>query len=150
MSGMRRSHKTSSHGGGGLVSSASDYLKFAQLLLNKGALGNVRLLSPKTVELMTMNQLPARGMPLAATLKTLDTFVHGYGFCLGLRVLVDVPASGSLGTLGSFGWAGARNTFVWIDPKEDLVALLMIQYAPWRAYPIDKEFETLMYQAFVR
>lgn len=125
-------------GGGGLVSTTADYLRFAQMMLNKGALDGVRLLAPKTVELMMMNHLPGNAtMP--------DDPSAGFG--LGGAVVLDVAASQGYGSVGNWGWGGAANTWFWIDPREDLVGILMVQYMPAFVVPIDQDFKNMVYQA---
>jgi CubicO group peptidase (beta-lactamase class C family) len=131
---------SSPSGGGGLVSTAEDYLRFAQMLLNGGELDGVRLLGRKTVELMRANHLPA-GMPVFEDGAT--------GFGLGFGVILDVARSRMLGSAGSYGWGGAAGTKFWIDPQEDLVGLLMIQFMPGGHYPIASDFQVLAYQAIV-
>ena len=135
-------------GGGGLVSTASDYVRFSQMLLNGGELDGVRLLGRKTVELMTINHLPDALIPIR--MAPYDT-MHGYGFGLGFRVLMDVAQSGMLGSEGVYRWGGWASTAFFIDPKEELIALLLPQFIPSGAarYPIDSEFQTLVYQALV-
>ena len=156
-------------GGIGLVSTASDYMRFCQLLLNGGeldgtalafgnshsdgtalAFGNshsdgVRLLGRKTVELMRSNHLPDELIPIRVQPHTL----HGCGFGLGFRVLVDAAQAGRLGSQGEFGWGGAASTSFFIDPKEELIGLLLTQLAPSRYYPIRNQFKVLVYQALV-
>ena len=109
-------------GGSGLSSSAMDYAKFGQMLVNGGALNGVRILKQATVEQMTTNQLPAA----VGFLEPPSPGGTGYG--LGVSVLVDVAASGNLGSKGQFGWAGAATTTVIMDPKQDMVAILLTQY----------------------
>jgi CubicO group peptidase (beta-lactamase class C family) len=132
-------------GGSGLVSTATDYMRFAQMLLNGGMYNEIRILSPKTIELMTINHLPNEMIPIQVEPHTL----HGCGFGLGFRVLVDVAQCGRLGTEGEFGWGGAASTSFFIDPQEDLVGLLLTQLMPSRYYPIRSEFKVLVYQALV-
>ncbi len=132
-------------GGGGLMSTSADYMRFAQLLLNGGQLDGLRLLSRKTVELMTMNHLPAELMPIQVG----PNVLAGYGFGLGFRVLVDVAQSEVLGSVGEFGWGGLAGTYFWIDPKEELIGLLMIQLLPSDDCPIKRDFRVLSYQAIV-
>jgi CubicO group peptidase (beta-lactamase class C family) len=127
-------------GGGGLVSTTSDYLRFAQMLLNKGELDGVRLLGRKTVELMTTNHLPDGVHPF-------DDAASGFG--LGVSVLMDLGKSQMLGTIGNFGWGGAANTNFWIDPKEELIGILMLQFMPGDTYPVTPDFHILTYQALV-
>jgi CubicO group peptidase (beta-lactamase class C family) len=126
-------------GGVGLASTARDYLRFAQMLLGGGALGGVRILAPKTVELMTSDNLPPGT----------EYWQPGVRFGLGVAVVTDPAQAGIIGSKGAFGWPGAASTWVDIDPKEDLVALLMVQYFP-RDLSFDAEFHTLVYQAIVR
>jgi len=127
-------------GGGGLVSSTSDYLRFAQMLLNQGELDGVRLLGRKTVELMTANHLPAGVHPFDDTCS---------GFGLGVSVLLDLAQSQNLGSVGTYGWGGAANTNFWIDPREQLIGILMLQFMPSDTYPVSPDFRTLVYQALV-
>ncbi|MDQ2996522.1 MAG: beta-lactamase family protein [Chloroflexota bacterium] len=127
-------------GGGGLVSSTSDYLRFAQMLLNQGELEGERLLGSKTVELMASNHLPTGVHPFD------DTFS---GFGLGVSVLLDPAQAQNLGSVGTFGWGGAANTNFWIDPREQLIGILMLQFMPSDTYPVSPNFRTLVYQALV-
>ena len=133
-------------GGSGLVSTASDYLRFAHCILNKGEFDGVRLLGPKTVELMTCNHLPANLLPIA--FEGTEPML-GMGFGLGFGVMLDVAQTGVMGSVGDFGWGGYAETFFWIDPQEDLIAILMTQYLPSQIYPIRKEFRTAVYQSLL-
>jgi CubicO group peptidase (beta-lactamase class C family) len=126
-------------GGGVMVSTVSDYARFVQMLLNGGTLEGTRLLSPKTVELMTANHLPGALLPF-------DAGHRGYGHGLGVRVRMDVAQPGVLGSVGEFTGAGGHGTFFWADPKEDLMGLLMLQLDP-NPYPLHKQFQVLTYQA---
>jgi len=136
-------------GGAGLVSTAADYARFAEMLRAGGALGDVRILGPKTVELMTMNHLPALVAPSGTGeqpgLGNLGGF-SGAGFGLGVAVVTDVPASGVMGSAGEYSWGGAAGTIFWIDPVEDLFVISMIQLmqSPW---PLRSELKVLTYQA---
>ncbi|MCJ7661300.1 MAG: serine hydrolase, partial [Anaerolineales bacterium] len=133
-------------GGSGLVSTTADYLKFTQCILNKGELNGVRLLGPKTVALMTSNHLPAALLPIA--FEGTEPML-GMGFGLGFGVMLDTAQTGVMGSEGDHGWGGYAETFFWIDPKEDLIAILMTQYLPSQTYPIRKEFRTTVYQAML-
>jgi CubicO group peptidase (beta-lactamase class C family) len=129
------------HGGHGLVSSAEDYLRFCQMILNKGELDGVRVLGRKTVEFMGLNHLPPdlpvrNEFPLSAQ-----------GFGLGFSVLVNPALSGEIGSAGTLGWGGAANTNFWIDPQEQLIGILMTQFMPSDTYPVVKDFHALAYQA---
>jgi CubicO group peptidase (beta-lactamase class C family) len=132
-------------GGAGLVSTASDYMRFTQMLLDGGELEGTRLLGRKTVELMTINHLPDELIPIQVQPHTL----HGCGFGLGFRVLVNVAQAGRLGSEGEFGWGGGASTSFFVDPKEKLIGLLLTQLVPSRYYPIRNEFKVLVYQALV-
>lgn len=125
----------------GLWSTAMDYARFAQMLLNGGELEGTRILSKKTVELMTSNNLPPEVGNLGAAQGTPGT---GYG--LGVSVQIDVPADGNLSSEGAFGWSGAATTHFIVDPSEEMTAVLMMQRAPMDARMIS-EFQTLVYQA---
>jgi CubicO group peptidase (beta-lactamase class C family) len=127
-------------GGGGLVSTTGDYLRFAQMLLNKGELDGVRLLGRKTVELMATNHLPDG-------VYCFDDPSAGFG--LGVSVLRDLGKSQTLGSPGNFGWGGAANTNFWVDPKEELLGILMLQFMPSDTYPVVADFRNLTYGALV-
>jgi len=128
-------------GGGGLVSSTSDYLRFALMLLNKGVLGDVRLLGRKSVELMACDHLPAGHPPLD---------VNNRGFGLGVSVVRSLGEVKQLASVGDFGWGGAACTQVWIDPQEDLVSMLMLQHRPTGVkFPLMDLFKQAVYQAIV-
>ena len=132
-------------GGHGLVSTTPDYLRFCQMMLNGGELGGVRLLGRKTVELMTMNHLPESMIPIGWP----PDVMHGYGFGLGFRIRVDDAQAGLLGSVGEYAWGGYASTSFFIDPKEEMVAILMPQFIPSGYYPILEEFRVLVYQALV-
>lgn len=128
-------------GGGGLAGTAEDYLRFAQMLLNGGELGGVRLVSRKTLEAMTANQIGE--LPLWQ-----DTY-RGYGFGLGFRVRRELGQSQTLGSVGEFGWGGAYGTYFWVDAKEKMVGILMIQLMPYAHLNIRPEFQNAVTQAIV-
>lgn len=137
-------------GGGGLVSTARDYLRFAQMLLNKGELEGERILGRKTVELMTSNHLPdngdltSMGQPVFS-----ETPYDGIGFGLGFSVMLDPATAQILGTPGEFAWGGAASTYFWVDPGEELIAILLTQLMPSSSYPIRREFRVLVYQSII-
>ena len=132
-------------GGYSISTTAHDYALFAQMLLNKGELHGARLLSPKTIELMTSNHLSDQAL---ATVNTPPvTLGHGAGYGLGVSVLLDPARHGNLGSAGEFGWSGAASTHVLVDPEEDLVAIFCTQLMG--DYPLRAEFVTLLYQAIV-
>ena len=113
-------------GGSGLVSSTEDYLKFAQMLLNGGKLGDQRILSRKSVELMSGNHLPDT-FSSEAYLETAGGYRRGAGIGLTVGLLTDPAKAGQYGSKGMFFWGGAASTIFWIDPEEELVAVLMTQ-----------------------
>ncbi len=132
-------------GGFSLSSTAMDYALFGQMLINGGELNGVRLLSPKTVELMTSNNLPPSIVGIGRVAGG-DNPATGYG--LGVGVLLDPPRAGNLGSKGQFGWAGAASTWVIMDPEEDMVLILMAQHLP-PDFDFAARFQTLAYQAIV-
>ena len=117
-------------GGGGLTGTADDYLRFCRMLLNKGELEGARLLSPKTVALMTANQLPG-GAEIADLSPAADAFTEsgyrGIGFGLGVAVTLDPVKAEIPGTAGEFAWGGMASTAFFVDPKEDLAVVFMTQ-----------------------
>jgi CubicO group peptidase (beta-lactamase class C family) len=135
-------------GGGGLVSTAADYLKFCQMMLNGGEAGGVRFLSPKTIALMTSNHLPG-GADLPQVSRSLFSEVayDGVGFGLGFSVTMDPAKTLLPGTAGEYAWGGAASTAFWIDPKEELIVIFMTQLIPSSFYPIRRELRTLAYSA---
>jgi len=137
-------------GGGGLVSTAADYHRFTQFLLRRGELEGVRLLSPRTVALMTSNHLPgdvdleAFGRPLFAEMP-----FNGFGFGLGFSVLIDAVKAKTLSSPGEFAWGGAASTAFWVDPAEQLTAMFFTQLMPSSTHPIRQHLRQLVYQALV-
>ncbi len=129
-------------GGGGLLSTTPDYLRFAQMLLNGGEFDGVRLLGRKSVELMTTNHLPD-GIFVDNDPKS------GLGFGLGVSLLLDLGKGQTLGSVGNYGWGGAANTNFWIDPKEALLGIIMLQFMPSGTFPVIADFRNLVYQALV-
>lgn len=127
-------------GGGGLISSTRDYLRFAMMLANGGALGEVRLLSPQTVKHMSRDHL--QGID--------NTGLWGMsGFGLGVGIYGDPAArDGELGSASAYGWGGAAGTNFWIDPENDLIGLFMVQSVPHQT-PLSKRFKVLTYQALI-
>lgn len=131
-------------GGHGLFSTAGDYMRFAQMLLNGGELEGTRILGRKTVELMHQNHLPADLLPF----KIQDPPFYGYGFGLGSRVLMNVAESGKPGSAGEYGWSGAAKTYYWVDPQEEIIGILMTQSIKQVDLP-EVDFQILTYQALV-
>jgi CubicO group peptidase (beta-lactamase class C family) len=127
-------------GGGGLFSTAADYLKFAQMLLHGGRLGDVRLLGRKSVDMMRSAFVP----------DTLPGRSAGEGYGLGVRVVTDPAARNTLLSAGTFGWSGAFNTHFFIDPEERLIAIFMTQSAFLATrQQLRDDFETAVMQALI-
>jgi len=127
--------RTSFSGGAGLLSTATDYARFLQMMLNGGELEGTRLLSRKTVELMTTNHL--RDQPFRA----------GQGFGLGFSIVENVGARGLPGSKGEYGWGGAYHSTYWVDPVEDLVVVYLTQLIPARGLDDQGRLRALIYQA---
>ncbi len=126
-------------GGAGLLSTAEDYAKFLQMMLNKGTYNGQRLISRKTVELMITDHLP----------KGISMGQPGSGFGLGFAVLKDLGARGALGTEGEFSWGGAYHSAYWVDPVEELVVVYFTQLIPARNIDDNFKLRALIYQAIV-
>ena len=137
-------------GGGGLVSSATDYNRFTQMLLGEGELDGVRLLGPRTIRYMTQNHLPG-GVDLEeiGQKSFSETRYNGVGFGLGFSVVVNPAKYKVLSSAGEFAWGGAASTAFWVDPKEQLTALFMTQLTPSSSNHIRPELKQLVYQSIV-
>jgi CubicO group peptidase (beta-lactamase class C family) len=135
-------------GGGGLVSSALDYHRFCSFYLNGGVLDGVRLVSPKTIELMTMNHLPG-GSDLATMSRALfsEATNAGTGFGLGFAITTDVARTLVPGSAGEYYWGGMFSTAFFIDPVERIHMVFMTQLTPSMRYPIRRELKTMIYSA---
>jgi CubicO group peptidase (beta-lactamase class C family) len=135
-------------GGGGLVSTAGDYMKFAQMLLNGGSVDGHRYLGRKTLDLMTANHLPGNGS-IASMSKSLfsEAAYDGIGFGLGFATTMESSRTLMPGSDGDFFWGGAASTFFWVDPEEDLIGLFMTQLMPSSTYPVRREVRTMVYAA---
>jgi|TARA_B110000091_G_scaffold137297_1_gene146834 CubicO group peptidase (beta-lactamase class C family) len=129
--------RVSFSGGAGLLSTANDYAKFLQMTLNGGELNGQRLLSPKTIELMTTNHLG--DIP----------FRSGTGFGLGFSVVTDLGERGSLGSVGEYGWGGAYHSTYWVDPQEELVVVYLTQIIPATGLDDYAKLRSGIYQAIV-
>ncbi len=127
-------------GAGGLVSTARDYFRFQQMMLNGGELEGVRILSRKTVELMTSNHTGDYGIWLAGP---------GYGFGLGYAIVTDLGPSATPRSEGSFYWSGAFGTIFWVDPEEEVIGILMQQLRPYTHINARPDLATMTYQAIV-
>lgn len=139
-------------GGGGLAGTAADYLRFARMLLNRGELDGVRYLSPKTVELMTMNHLPG-GAEIADLMPASDLFnetgYRGVGFGLGVAVMQNLSHAALPGSIGEYTWGGLAGTFFFVDPKEEMIVIFMTQVIDnqVRRMRLRRDLRTLIYSA---
>jgi len=129
-------------GGEMMVSTIDDYARFARMLLNGGELDGARILGRKTVELMASNHLAPDLLPFGWP----GNMQWGKGYGLGVSMVTDVGATGLPGSAGAYGWGGAASTIYWVDPQEELVALLMTQVVA-NPIPSGDQFRALVYQA---
>ena len=138
-------------GGGGLVSTTSDYLRFAQMLANGGELDGVRVLGRKTVELMTVNHLPGGGSLQGVALPGAygEVGFDGMGFGLTMAVAMGPAATGVIGSAGEFMWGGAASTIFWVDPVEDLTVVFMTQLMPSGTFNFRGQLKSLVYPSIV-
>ncbi|HUG28749.1 MAG TPA: serine hydrolase domain-containing protein [Gemmatimonadales bacterium] len=137
-------------GGGGLVSTVPDYLRFAQMLLNGGELDGQRILTPASAAALMQNQLPPELVPLPGMEAVLGPLGHpGLGHGYGGGVLVDAEATPIADAPGVYRWMGYASTFFWIDPTEELIGMVWAQYLPFipPATSIEKEVEAVVYGA---
>ena len=128
-------------GGAGLVSTAQDYARFAQMLLNGGELDGARILGRKTIELMTVDHLE-EGMPTGF-------LSPGWSFGLGFTVKTEAGMDGMPSSVGEYNWIGIQGTSFWVDPEEDLVGVFMVQIRPNRDITFRDQFKRLVYQALI-
>ena len=133
-----RGPRKSFSGGAGLLSTAEDYARFLSMMLNGGELDGKRILSRKSVELMTADHL--RGVAYSGA---------GQGFGLGFSVVKDLGARGAPGSVGEYGWGGAYHSVYWVDPKEQLVVVYFTQLIPARGLDDHDKLRALVYQAIV-
>lgn len=129
-------------GGGGLVSTASDYMRFCLMLLNKGQLDGQRILKPQTVELMIKNHLPPALMPIAFGIEKR----HGVGFGLGFSVRVEQTDWEAASRIGEYGWGGAASTHFWTSPKDGIAVVVLGQYMPYND-EVERALKPIVYDA---
>lgn len=140
--------KTFLSGGGGLVSTAGDYLRFCRMLLGRGSLDGARIIGPKTLELMTCNHLPNNEDLTRWAMGTFsETTYEGYGFGLGFSVNLGPGATATAGSAGEIAWGGAASTLFWVDPAEDLICILMTQFMPSGTFNFRGQMKALVYPA---
>ncbi len=133
-------------GGGGLTSTAPDYWRFAQMMLNGGEFDGYRFLDPETVALMTQNHVAQALLPLSFNGIAPGQY-SGYGFGLGYCINMDPANTAAAGSRGDFGWGGMADTYCWVDPQQQLVAILMQQYLPSLHHAGRKDFRDRVYRA---
>ncbi len=135
-------------GGGGLISTAGDYLQFCRMLLNGGSLDGQRIIGTRTLDFMTRNHLPGRrDLSEFATGSFSETAYEGVGFGLGFANLQDPVRNGSTGNPGSYYWGGMASTLFWVDPAEDLAVIFMTQLMPSGTFNFRGQLESLIYAA---
>jgi CubicO group peptidase (beta-lactamase class C family) len=135
-------------GGGGLVSTAHDYLRFCEMLRRGGALDGARILSRQTIELMTLNHLPGgKDLTHCALGYFAETKYEGQGFGLGFSVVLDRARGATPASVGTYGWGGAASTIFWIDPREELVAIFLTQLIPSRTFDFRGQLQAIVYGA---
>ena len=132
-------------GGGGLVSTASDYMRFCEAMRQGGKLGDARLISSKTLALMRMNHLPG-GADLADISLSMfsEATYQGVGFGLGFAITTNVAKTMVAGSVGEYWWGGAASTAFWIDPVEDICVVFLTQFMPSNLYPIRRELRSMV------
>jgi CubicO group peptidase (beta-lactamase class C family) len=135
-------------GAGGLVSTLPDYLRFCRMLVNGGELDQVRILGPRTLQLVTSNHLPA-GKDVASMARDFPFRLDGWGFGLGFAVMMDPVAAQLLSTPGECTWGGAATTEFFINPAEELVVMFFTQLVPSTTYPIGRELHATVYSAII-
>lgn len=137
-------------GGGGLVSTASDYLQFSRMLLGNGEVDGVRLVGRKTIELMTANHLPEnQDLTRWAQGSFSETANEGYGFGLGFSVNLGAGATATAGSAGEYAWGGAASTIFWVDPVEEMIVVFMTQFMPSATFNFRGQMKSLIYPAII-
>ena len=135
-------------GGGGLVSTLDDYMAFCKMVLGRGSLDGHRILSRKTLDLMSSNHLTnGKDLRSCAYGRWSETSYTGVGFGLGFSVLLDPAASQVSGSKGELAWGGAASTAFWIDPLEDMAVVFLTQLLPSSTYNVRRELRSLVYSA---
>ncbi|WP_116364695.1 serine hydrolase domain-containing protein [Parahaliea mediterranea] len=135
-------------GGGGLLSTASDYYRFCQMLLNGGTLDGQRIIGSRTLDFMTRNHLPGDvDLSQFAIGSFSETGYEGVGFGLGFATKLDPVANGYPGSAGSFFWGGLASTLFWVDPAEDLTVLFLTQLMPSSTFNFRGQLEAMIYAA---
>jgi len=137
-------------GGGGLVGTGRDYLRFCHMLLNGGELDGVRLLSPRTVAYMARNHLPGgRTLNEMGQSTFAEVAMEGTGFGLGFGTVEDAAAQQNLANEGEYSWGGAASTAFWVDPKDEICVVFMTQLLPSSTYPIRRQLRAAVLQSVI-
>jgi CubicO group peptidase (beta-lactamase class C family) len=135
-------------GGGGLLSTAADYLQFCRMLLGGGALDGQRIISRRTLDLMVANHLPGGGDIAGLSMSGFsETHNEGVGFGLGFACKIDPVRNGYPASPGTYYWGGLASTLFWIDPREDLIVLFLTQLIPSSTFNFRGQLEALVYAA---
>ncbi len=135
-------------GGGGLLSTPEDYIKFLRLLMDGGICDTGELLKEQSIETMTQNYLAPDQMPYNIGLG-INYDTEGYGFGFNLKVLLNPRTKNYVVSEGEYGWAGSTNTYAWVDSRRDLAVAVFSQYVPFACYPLEQELKKLVYDAMI-
>ena len=137
-------------GGGGLLSTMSDYYRFCSMLLNQGELDGTRIIGRKTLAMMASNHLPDnRDLTEMSQSAFSETTYQGVGFGLGFSVILDPVKTQSLTDIGEYGWGGAASTVFWVNPKEEMVVIFLTQLLPSSTYQVRRELRSLVYSSLM-
>jgi len=137
-------------GGGGLLSTMSDYYRFCSMLLNKGELDGTRIIGRKTLAMMASNHLPDnKDLTEMSQSAFSETTYQGVGFGLGFSVILDPVKTQSLTDVGEYGWGGAASTVFWVNPKEEMVVIFLTQLLPSSTYQVRRELRSLVYSSLM-
>lgn len=137
-------------GGGGLLSTMSDYYRFCSMLLNQGELEGTRIIGRKTLAMMASNHLPDnKDLTEMSQSAFSETTYQGVGFGLGFSVILDPVKTQSLTDIGEYGWGGAASTVFWVNPKEEMVVIFLTQLLPSSTYQVRRELRSLVYSSLM-
>ncbi len=137
-------------GGGGLLSTMSDYYRFCSMLLNQGELDGTRIIGRKTLAMMASNHLPEnKDLTEMSQSAFSETTYQGVGFGLGFSVILDPVKTQSLTDVGEYGWGGAASTVFWVNPKEEMVVIFLTQLLPSSTYQVRRELRSLVYSSLM-
>ncbi len=137
-------------GGGGLLSTMSDYYRFCSMLLNQGEFDGTRIIGRKTLAMMASNHLPDnKDLTEMSQSAFSETTYQGVGFGLGFSVILDPVKTQSLTDVGEYGWGGAASTVFWVNPKEEMVVIFLTQLLPSSTYQVRRELRSLVYSSLM-